>query len=341
MHSLDLVAEVFEDEEAWVVGGAVRDELLGRTAYDLDVSCRDAERAARALRARAGDAVFPLNERFGAWRVVLDRSRTVDFSPLRGDTIEADLGERDFTVNAIAQPVAGGHYVDPFDGQADVERRVLRLVSDRAFDDDPLRLLRGVRLEEELGFRLDSAAEALTGVKADLVTRAAGERILDELRRLGPGGIERLGKLGLLDPLGGHVDPRLRAFDSPWFRLTVTFGENLRRLPIPADLRRFADVLLRAEQPAGGSPRAIHRFRRATEPYALEALAYLGASDLAGAVEHARATEPSEPLLRGDELGIPPGPEVGRLLELIAEERAAGTITTKEEALELVRRSVE
>jgi Poly A polymerase head domain len=340
--SLDVVAEILGGEEAWVVGGAVRDELLGRPVYDLDVSCRDAERAARALRASAGDAVFPLNERFGAWRVVLDRSRTVDFSPLRGDSIEADLAERDFTANAIALPVAGGGaYVDPFGGRGDVERRVLRLVSERAFDDDPLRLLRGVRLEEELGFRLDHDAEALTRAKADLVTHAAGERILDELRRLGPEGIERLGELGLLEPLGGRIDPRLRAFDSPWFRLTVTFGENLGRLPIPGDLRRFADMLLRAERPADDSPRAIHRFRRATEPHALEALAYLGAADLAGAVEHARATEPAEPLLRGDELGIPPGPEVGRLLELIAEERAAGTISTKEEALELVRRSLE
>jgi hypothetical protein len=339
--SLDVVAEVLGGDEAWVVGGAVRDELLGRPAYDLDVSCREPERAARALRARAGDAVFPLNERFGAWRVVLDRSRTVDFSPLRGDSIEADLAERDFTANAIALPVDGGGYIDPFGGRADVERRVLRLVSERAFDDDPLRLLRGVRLEEELGFRLDRDAEALTRAKADLVTRAAGERILDELRRFGPEGIERLGELGLLEPLGGRIDPRLRAFDSPWFRLTVTFGENMRRLPIPGDLRRFADALLRAEPPADDSPRAIYRFRRATQPYELEALAYLGASDLAGAVEHARATEPAEPLLRGDELGIPPGPEVGRLLELIAEERAAGTISTKEEALELVRRSLE
>jgi hypothetical protein len=339
--SLDVVAEILGGEEAWVVGGALRDELLGRPAYDLDVSCREPERAARALRARAGDAVFPLNERFGAWRVVMDRSRTVDFSPLRGDSIEADLSERDFTANAIALPVVGGGYVDPFGGRSDVERRVLRLVSERAFDDDPLRLLRGVRLEEELGFRLDPAAEALTRAKADLVTRAAGERILDELRRLGPEGIERLDELGLLEPLGGRIDLRLRAFDSSWFRLTVTFGENLRRLPIPGDLRRFADVVLRAEPPADDSRRAIHRFRRASEPYALEALAYLGAADLAGAVEHARATEPAEPLLRGDELGIPPGREVGRLLELIAEERAAGTISTKEEALELVRRSLE
>jgi hypothetical protein len=341
MLSLEVIAELFAGEDAWVVGGAVRDDLLGRTALDVDVACRDPERAARALVTRTGDAVFPLNEEFGAWRVLLDRSRTVDFSPLRGGSIDDDLAARDFTVNAIARPVTGGEDVDPFGGRADVERGVLRAVSPDVFDHDPLRLLRGVRLEDELGFRLDSQAEELTRTKAGLLTRAARERILDELQRLSADGIERAGELGLLEPLGGRVDPRLRAYDSPWFRLAVTFGENLGRLPIPGDLRRFGGILLRAEPPADGSPRAIHRFRRSTEPFALEALAYVAAAELADAVERARADEPAEPLLRGDELGLEPGPEVGRLLELIAEERAAGTISTREEALELVRRSLE
>src|SRR5215831_9651038 len=111
MRSLELVAEVLGGEEAWLVGGAVRDELLGRPVLDLDVSCREPEPAARALRALAGDAVFPLNERFGAWRVVLDGGTTVDFSPLKGESIEDDLAERDFTSNAVAWPVAGGEYV--------------------------------------------------------------------------------------------------------------------------------------------------------------------------------------------------------------------------------------
>ena len=341
MLSLDVVAGLFAEEEAWIVGGAVRDELLGREVLDLDLACPDPERAARALVAHTGNAIFPLNEEFGAWRVVLGGSRTVDFSPLRNGSIEADLAARDFTANAIALPVRGGDHVDPFGGRADIRRRALRTVSEQVFDADPLRLLRGVRLEDELGFRLDPAAEQRTRTKAGLVTQAAGERILDELRRLSAAGIERLDELGLLEPLGGHADARLRAFDSPWFRLAVTFGENLRRLPIPGDLRRFVAILQRAQPPADGSARAIHRFRRSTEPFALEALAYVGAADLSGAVQQARATEPKEPLLRGDELGIEPGPEVGRLLELIAEERAAGTISTREEALELVRRSLE
>src|SRR5512147_1089974 len=78
------VLDALGGEEAWVVGGAVRDGLLGRQVLDLDVACRDPERAARALVSRTGRAVFPLSTQFGTWRVVVDARRTVDFSPLQG-----------------------------------------------------------------------------------------------------------------------------------------------------------------------------------------------------------------------------------------------------------------
>jgi hypothetical protein len=331
-------SEILAGQDAWAVGGAVRDELLGREVVDLDIACREPERAARAYASRTGGAVFPLSVQHGAWRVALDRGRTVDFTPLHGDSIAADLATRDFTINAIAIPLDGGEPVDPYGGRKDLERGTLRTVSPSVFDVDPLRLLRAVRLEDELGFQLDPAAEQLIRERAGLAARPAGERTLDELLRFSATGFERAGELGLLDPLGGTVDRRLRAFDSPWFRLTVTLGSNLNRLPIPGELKRFAGTLLRAQPPADDSPRAIHRFRRATEPWALEALAFVGAEGLADAVREAREREPAGPLLRGDELGIPPGPEVGRLLELIAEERAAGTISTRDEALNMVRR---
>jgi len=337
----ELAREILTGEDAWVVGGAVRDELLGRPVLDLDVACREPEQAARAYAARSpGGAVFPLSVHHGGWRVALDEGRTVDFLPLQGGSIEADLGTRDFAINAIAVSLAGGEVVDPYNGRTDLEQKVVRVVSPRVFDDDPLRLLRAVRMEDELGFRLDSESEALVGERAALVSQPAGERVLDELRRLSADGYERLAELGLLEALGGSLSPRLRGFDSPQYRLAVTFGARLRGLPISTELRRFTDTLLRAQAPADASPRAIHRFRRGTEPWALEALAYLGARDYADAVQAARRGEPAEPLLRGDELGIPEGPEVGRLLELVAEERAAGTISTREEALDIVRKSV-
>ncbi len=112
-------------------------------------------------------------------------------------------------------------------------------------------------------------------------------------------------------------------------------AKRLGRLPVSNELRRYASVLLRARRPDDPSPRSIHRFRRATEPWALDALALLGAPELAGQVEAARLADPPGPLVRGDELGLPPGPEIGRILALIDEERAAGTIATREEALAL------
>ena len=336
---LDLARELLDGEAAWVVGGAVRDELLGRPVVDLDVVCRDPEPAARTYARRAGGACFRLSERHGAWRVALPDGRTVDFTPLR-DGIEDDLATRDFTINAIARPLAGGGLVDPFSGRVDLEARVLRAVREGVFEDDPLRLLRAVRLEDELGLRLERRTERLVREQCALVTRAAGERILAELRRLSVPGWRRLAELGLLDRLDGSVEraDRAVAVDSEDYRLVVFLRDAVGLLPISNRLRRFAVALVRSEPPPDGSPRAIHRFRRVTEPWALEALAFQGRLDLAGAVRAARAREPAEPLVRGDELGVPPGPEIGRLLELIEEERAAGTLTTREEALELARR---
>jgi hypothetical protein len=332
----DLVDELFAGEEAWVVGGAVRDESLGRPLVDVDVALRQPEAAARSFSRRSGGAPFPLSERHGAWRVALADGRTVDFTPLR-DTIEDDLSTRDFSINAIAERVGSDDYVDPYNGFGDLAAKRIRAVKDSVFEDDPLRLLRAVRLEDELDFRMVPETEELVRHSAELVTQPAGERILAELRRLSAGGYRRLDSLGLLEPLGGRIDDRLDRWDLPEYRLVAVFREDLRRLPISNELRRFAGALLRAGQP-GEDARSIHRFRRASEPWSLEALAYVGAPELAGAIEKARRSDPAEPLVRGDELELPPGPEIGRLLAEIEEERAAGTIATKEEALDYARR---
>src|SRR3954468_1256363 len=151
---LEQARDVLAGQDAWVVGGAVRDELLGRALVDLDIAVREPKRAARSYAKTAGGAPFPLSERHGAWRVALEGGRTVDFTPLPG-AIEEDLATRDFTINAIAEPLAGGALLDPFDGRADLDAKLIRAVAPSVFTDDPLRLMRAVRLEDELGFRLE------------------------------------------------------------------------------------------------------------------------------------------------------------------------------------------
>ncbi len=336
---LEQLREALAGEEGWLVGGALRDELLGRAVLDVDVACREPERAARAFARIGAGAPFPLSERHGAWRSVLEDGRTVDFTPLPNG-IEQDLATRDFTLNAMARALGDVEILDPFGGRADIAAGTIRIVSPRVFEADPLRLLRAVRLEDELGFRCDTETERLVRTHVSLVSRPAGERILAELDRLSADGYRRLDSLGLLQVLGGSTErlDRVTLADSPELRLVCVFGDSLGRFPISRRLDRFARTLLRAEPPRDASARAIHCFRRATEPWALEALAFTGVPELAPAVEVARLNDPPAPLLRGDELGLPPGPEIGRLLELIAEERAAGTIRTREEALELVRR---
>jgi len=332
-------AEILAGEDAYVVGGTVRDELLGRPVVDVDIACAEPEQAARAFAGGAGGAPFPLSATHGGWRVTLDGVRTVDFTPLHG-SIEDDLATRDFTINAIARPLAGGDHVDPFDGRGDLAAETVRAVAADVFESDPLRLLRAVRFEDELGFTLERRTERLVREQAALVARPAGERILEVLCRLSVAGWLRLAELGLLEPLGGSLalDERAAEVDSPEYRLVVFLQDSLGLLPISRRLRRYAVALLRSHAPADSSPRSIHRFRRRTEPWALDALAFHGRSDVAPAVVEARATDPAEPLVRGDELGLAPGPGIGELLELIAEERAAGTISTREEALELARR---
>ncbi len=334
---LERAREILAGEDAWIVGGAVRDELLGRSVVDLDIACRDPKQAAR----RYGEPLFPLSERHGAWRVALDDGRTVDFTPLRNG-IEEDLATRDFTINAIAQPLQGGELIDPFGGVADAEARVIRVVRASVFEDDPLRLLRAVRLEDELGFTIEPETEQLIRERAGLVTHPAGERIVQELLRLSPAGYERLAELRLLEPLGGSTE-RLRSLDEPGpeMRFVAVFGDSVVRFPVSNELRRYAGSLMRAVAPDELTPRTVFRFRRATEPWAVDAARFLGAgSELESAIEDARRGDPKKPLLRGDELGLPPGPDIGRILELVEEERAAGAISTREEALELARRAM-
>ena len=239
-----------DDDEVWIVGGAVRDAVLGRDVTDLDLAVAgDPERAVKAVADEGDGHAFELSAEFATWRAVArDQSWQVDATALRGETIESDLAARDFTLGAVAVPLAGGEPVDPFGGIADLERGLLRAVSDDSFRGDPLRLLRAARLATDLSLEIDPATVARARLDSARAAEPAGERQLAELRRL-IAGPDPLRGVALLDELGltAVVLPELEALrgveQGPNHHLDV-FGHTLavleRTLEVESDLERFA-----------------------------------------------------------------------------------------------------
>lgn len=188
MNALDLARDALRGADAWLVGGAVRDRLLGRLddAPDLDfVIDGDVRAAARALARAVDGPAFELSDAFGAWRVMArDRSWQADLTPMRGGSLDADLALRDFTINAMAEPLEGGAPVDPFDGARDLDARLLRAVGERSFADDPLRVLRLSRQACELDLTVDDATERAAEAEAARLSDVAQERVFAELKRI-------------------------------------------------------------------------------------------------------------------------------------------------------------
>jgi putative nucleotidyltransferase with HDIG domain len=183
---LDDVRRALTGRRAWLVGGAVRDRLLARPTDDLDLALDgDAGDAARELRQATGGAAFPLSEAFGGWRVVgPDRDWQVDVLPLAGGDLASDLAARDFTANAMAEPLAGGDVIDPHGGLPDLQARRLRVVAPTAIEADPVRAIRAVRLAVELRWTIEPDTLRAVRAHAPQLTRVAPERVFAELKRV-------------------------------------------------------------------------------------------------------------------------------------------------------------
>jgi len=169
------------------VGGTVRDALLGRADADVDLAVpRGALALAARIAARLDATAVVLDAERGAARVAAPGVR-LDISDFRAPTLEADLAARDFTVNALGVDLgrlltAGrAPIADPTGGLADLRARRLRPAGPSVLSDDPLRVLRGVRLEATLGLRLTPAAVRALRAAAPGLARVAAERVRDEL----------------------------------------------------------------------------------------------------------------------------------------------------------------
>lgn len=162
----------------YVVGGAIRDLLMGREPADADVACDDPLAAAK----RVGGRVILLgaDERLRAYRVVLPE-HVYDFADLLEHDVGRDLARRDFTINAMAVDLETGELLDPHGGQRDLERRLVRMVARSNFDDDPLRMLKAIRMAVRYDFDLDPATLEAIRARASRINDSARERITYEL----------------------------------------------------------------------------------------------------------------------------------------------------------------
>jgi poly(A) polymerase len=239
-------------DDAWIVGGAIRDAALGGEVTDVDIAVGSDERgAARAIAKAVGGVAFELSEEFGTWRALsADRAWHVDVTRLRGPGIEADLALRDFTVNAIAVPLMdpGAQPLDPHGGLEDLDRRLVRAVSERSFTDDPLRILRAARLAAALDFELETDTVELAKAEASRAGEPAGSRQLAELRMLISGphpirGLELLDELGATASILPELEALRGVVQNPNHHLdvhghTIEVLRNL--LEIERDLDRYA-----------------------------------------------------------------------------------------------------
>ena len=266
---IHVLGRMFEaaGHELALVGGPVRDAVLGRSSADLDftTSARPEQTEAILRDWTSGGAIWDMGRDFGTLggvrdgvKVEITTYRTESYDPTSrkpqveyGDTLEGDLSRRDFTVNAMAVRLPSLELIDPFDGLADIARTLLRtpVGPQQSFTDDPLRMMRAVRFVAQLGFRIeDSTADAIEEL-AERITIVSAERVREELVKLmlgahPRGGLELLTELGL----AAHVLPELPA-------LQLERDEHHHHKDVYEHTLTVLDQAIDLESPAGsGGP---------------------------------------------------------------------------------------
>ena len=205
------------DQEIYLVGGAVRDALMERESHDLDFAVpADGIKLARRVANNLKGAFYPLDEERDTGRVLLideDDVRTIiDIATYRGADIEADLRDRDFTINAIAYSLDTEEIFDPLKGANDVRSRQIKVCSSDALKNDPVRVLRAIRQAAELGFKIDVETRQNMKQAAGGLRSVSPERLRDELFRILEGpqpgtAIRALEMLGVLSYILPELSP--------------------------------------------------------------------------------------------------------------------------------------
>jgi tRNA nucleotidyltransferase/poly(A) polymerase len=326
---------MFLPPDSYVVGGAVRDLLLGVDPADVDVACIDPLLCARLISKKP--IRLGTEKHLSAWRVV-DGEHVYDFAELLDHDIDADLARRDFTIDAMAVRLGDGELLDPHSGRSDLERRCVRMIAAENFDDDPLRCLKAVRMAVVRRFELDSRTVAAIRLRAPRITTIAAERVTFELSLIFGAGqfrraIELLHATALdiplfgREPAGFHADdvsvagsyamliddPKHYAKRWRWSSDLLHEVVALKGLLRKSDLVALYDAGETVAKQLPGVLRALGRDDRIPMPdFSIQAL------------------------LRGEEIGLPEGPQLGRVKRALLEAQIRGEVRTIDEARRFV-----
>jgi poly(A) polymerase len=204
----------------YLVGGTVRDWLLGKENKDIDIVCRHAKIWAThiALTKKMTVVAFEKKPYEPCYRIISrdPEEFTIDITEMRGNNINEDLKHRDFCINAIALEIIPGNFsmamIDPLEGRNDLKKRLIRLCSDHAIKDDPLRMLRAFRFSAELEFDIENHTETAIGQEAFRLKESAPERVMFELLRIFAipnctSYIRKMDQLGLLEVVFPEIQP--------------------------------------------------------------------------------------------------------------------------------------
>jgi tRNA nucleotidyltransferase/poly(A) polymerase len=320
--------------DCYVVGGAVRDLLLGREPADVDLACTDPLAAARTIR----DRVIRLGNReeLSAYRVVHD-DRVYDFAEITGGDIETDLARRDFTMNAMAVALADDTLLDPHGGERDLREKLVRMVRPSNFDDDPLRMLKGVRMAVTYGFAIEASTLEAIRERAPRILDVATERVIYELSLILSAGrlrtaVELLRTTDLAAPLGLRVRELMSddvSLAGAYALLVDEPRAHAERWKWSADLLR--DVLALQRLAVERDRIALYDAGEAIARQLPAMLRALGRDDRLDLPDFA-----TRALLTGDEIatvaGVTPGQELGRIKRALLEAQLRGEVTTREEA---------
>lgn len=252
-----------------LVGGSVRDALLGRLGNDLDFTTSARPEVTERLVAGWADAVWDVGRAFGTIgcrkgdaqiEITTYRTDAYDADSRKpvveyGDTLEGDLSRRDFTVNAMAVRIPGHELVDPWGGMTDLTAGVLRtpVTAAQSFGDDPLRMMRGARFVAQLGFTLADDVLAATAEMVDRISIVSTERVRDELDKLISSPAPRAGLAMLVQTgLAEKVIPELPA-------LMLESDEHHRHKDVYEHSLTVLDQAIALEDRLGGGPDLVVR----------------------------------------------------------------------------------